>query len=548
MLIPPIAQTFPRCVKALCGTDFALTSSTNKSRKKVANPLFFVCFASLLLRCYTFATVCYYNVLYDATIVFAPVYDSIPTRATLLYTLTVLTQQKAFVFLHELLLPRRVRAGASGMNLVDISEQVILRLRRLCRPNTPATWNKILFIVGYLAAVMDAFSPSEQHGGSRSINSNHPHLDANKPLLPPPIRPLPKKLLVGYATNCDEHVVQAVRDGMNVIIWSFMEIHCLVVDDEVEADDDGPPPIGGRIEWNSLDLDCIRETIDQLDKEGYNDTVHLVSFGGWNGPHLDSKLDPKEWFDLWKESAGDVFHGIDWDLEGHDDLESPTNVFTMECLDKMGYISRLAKQEGYIIGMAPPQSYLDISNSRFSRSVNLAEPGRSWHGEFHYFGANVYAYLLAKYKEYIDFISIQFYESYSRAGMCIYGQEKMAPETYLVSYVKNLVNQDCSLLVNFEDDPSTKLSNQRVPLPLSKLVFGFANGWALDTGDRALYVEPNAIHKAYASLSEDGQEPRGFMFWVVGEEGKNEIFYGPALNEILQTRGATTTRNAEEEL
>lgn len=39
-----------------------------------------------------------------------------------------------------------------------------------------------------------------------------------------------------------------------------------------------------------------------------------------------------------------MFHGIDWDLEGNDDLNSPYNYFTKDCLDKMGQISHLMKQ------------------------------------------------------------------------------------------------------------------------------------------------------------------------------------------------------------
>ena len=130
--------------------------------------------------------------------------------------------------------------------------------------------------------------------------------------------------------------------------------------------------------------------------------------------------------------------------------------------------------------------------------------------------------------------------------MAIDGPEKMAPEEYLVKYVKDLVEQSETLLVDFEDDPDTLLSNMRVPLPLSKLVLGFANGWAIDTGDKALYIKPEAIQKAYDRLEKDGQNPRGFMFWVIGEEGKNGVSYAPALNQFLQTRAAKTSTDVGE--
>lgn len=99
---------------------------------------------------------------------------------------------------------------------------------------------------------------------------------------------------------------------------------------------------------------------------------------GWNGPHLDTSLTAEHWYEIWKNHVGGTFDGIDWDLEGHDNLDSQTNTFSVECLNLMGDISRLAKEDGYIIGMAPPQSYFDLGRSSFSRSVNLTEPDRLW--------------------------------------------------------------------------------------------------------------------------------------------------------------------------
>jgi hypothetical protein len=70
----------------------------------------------------------------------------------------------------------------------------------------------------------------------------------------------------------------------------------------------------------------------------------------------------------------------------------------------------------FFVSLAAPQSYLDVhGTSRFSRYVTLTDQHRQWHGEFQYFGANVYAYLLAKSGHCIDLISVQLNESYSRA-------------------------------------------------------------------------------------------------------------------------------------
>jgi hypothetical protein len=139
--------------------------------------------------------------------------------------------------------------------------------------------------------------------------------------------------------------------------------------------------------------------------------------------------------------------------------------------------------------------------STFSRRVNWTETDRPWHDEFHYFGANVYAYLLAKYGEYIYFVCIELYESYSRAAMSLLHYD-MTPEAYLEFYVKELVQMGQTYLMNFDDDPDAKLSSQRVSSPLKKLVFGFVNGWALDTGGKAVFFEPEKIQIAYQILQE----------------------------------------------
>ena len=339
---------------------------------------------------------------------------------------------------------------------------------------------------------------------------------------PRTLRKLPEKVLVGYATDCNEDVAKAVREGVNVVAWSFLDLRKL--------------PDGSIVAETALDLDCIQQMISQLDFEGFNSTVHLISFGGWNGPHLDPDLTADDWYNSWKGKVGGIFHGIDWDLEGHNNLDNPTNSFSIECLDKMGCISRLAREDGYIIGMAPPQSYLDVDSPNFSRQVNLTEPGRPWHSEFHYFGANVYAYILAKYGDYIDFISIQFYESYSRAAMA-YHYYGISKQEYLERYVEELVKKGHSYLVNFDEDPSLNYPSRQVSVPLSKLVFGFANGWALDSGDKAIFFEPGYIEVAYRNLCISGKAPRGFMFWVIGEEGKHGVFYARELNKILKSRG-----------
>ncbi|CAB9498957.1 expressed unknown protein [Seminavis robusta] len=356
-------------------------------------------------------------------------------------------------------------------------------------------------------------------------------------------RPLPAKMLIGYGTNCDR-VRKAVHDGVNIVIWAFMDI--VAVDNEHEDSDhrellesqtDTDTPRRGRIKTD-LDLNGIRQLIQELDQNGYNHVIHLVSFGGWNGPHLDAALSAEEWYDCWKESeAGSLFHGMDWDLEGHDDLTRPTNVFTIECLEKMGHISRMMKEDGYLVGMAPPQSYMNFDNPHLSRYVNLTEPDRPWHSEFHYFGANVYSYVLAKYGDFIDFVSMQLYESYSLAAMAVY-HENIEPEDYLISYIQDLVvKQKEKFYVDFSQDKDLNMEGQYTHLPLKKLVIGLANGWAADPENRKhIFIAPEQIQKAYNALqnSDHGDlSPRGFMFWTIEEEGTRDVYLARDIHKTL---------------
>lgn len=184
--------------------------------------------------------------------------------------------------------------------------------------------------------------------------------------------------------------------------------------------------------------------------------------------------------------------------------------------------------------MAPPQSYLDPSSIRFSRHVNHTHPGRKWQ-DFSYAGRNVYAYLLARYGHAIDMVSIQLYESYSRAAYAIY-ELGVLPAEYLESFVEDLTLRHEKFWVQFTQDPELGMEAQSVELPLSKLVIGLANGWAKGEGDKTLYVDPSDIADACTRLSERGRAVRGFMFWTIDEEGSNGVYMADELNKVLHIR------------
>lgn len=219
---------------------------------------------------------------------------------------------------------------------------------------------------------------------------------------------LPTVILAGYANwgQCDQGLVEAARDGMNVLIWFSINL---------ATDGMGAPVITGPATGTEF-ADCVAGVVAQIEAEGLS-VVHLVSIGGWNSPHPAADFSGAEFWSAWKhwnnnevarpETGWQGFSGFDWDIEGNDDPESPSNMFTMETLRTMGDMSVLAKAEDYIVAMAPAQSYLDYSTPEFSRSVTFA-PHEPWQQDFFYHGRNTYAYLLAEYgSENFDFISIQ---------------------------------------------------------------------------------------------------------------------------------------------
>ena len=408
-------------------------------------------------------------------------------------------------------------------------------------------------------------------GYGRDFPIAHTHHVAHKrvtsPLpLPPNRREIPPKVLIGYASHNYDNVRKAVmQDGVNVVIWAFMDIvsqngsgdknvvhvaednHQLISSNRFLAEGSTAELQQQTSSLSSsfasvktgLDFQKIKQLIEELDSDGYSHVLHLASFGGWNGPHLDPTLDAKQWYySGWKSSiASKIFHGIDWDLEGNDNLASPNNVFSMDCLEKMGEISSLMKRDGYVVSMAPPQSYLNFQSSSFSRFVNISIPEREWHSDFEYFGNNVYAYLLAKYGDFIDLVSIQLYESYSDAAMAIYHDGILA-EDYLINLVDNLATQSGKFYVDFSQDGGLNMNVQLVNLPLSKLVIGLANGWskASTAQNKTVYISGEDCKKAYASLKGSNLgdiSPRGFMIWTIEERGKGGIYLARDIGKFL---------------
>lgn len=235
--------------------------------------------------------------------------------------------------------------------------------------------------------------------------------------------------------------------------------------------------------------------------------------------------------------------GIDWDIEGNDDLSSEYNTFTVDCLDLMGVFSQLAKNDGYFVSLVPAESYLDVTTSVFDRDLTHNYPEwEALYPNFLYHGHNAYAYLIAKYGlSTYDMISIQLYESYSHAD---YNVTQLAQP--FSAYLFNIVQEySAGWEIDFDMDAEVNdVNNQTVVIPTTQLVIGLANGWA-SSNSKALFVPTSEVRLGYDALDAIGLSPKGFVYWDIADDGmvidvgdgvKVEFYMSKELNSILHIR------------
>lgn len=141
--------------------------------------------------------------------------------------------------------------------------------------------------------------------------------------LPPP---LPPKTIIGYANwgQCDEKILKAVEEGVNVVIWFSVDL---------TISSEGKPVVA-----RGPDMDCVARIVASI-KALFPDVIHLISIGGWNSPHPDTSLPPEVVYESWKDwncnfaarplLGFNGFDGIDWDVEGNDTPSSPYNQFSV---------------------------------------------------------------------------------------------------------------------------------------------------------------------------------------------------------------------------
>lgn len=344
--------------------------------------------------------------------------------------------------------------------------------------------------------------------------------------------PLPDRLVVGYCNwaQADEAVVQAVRRGVNVVMWFAVDLGTDARTGEAAVQQQPGP-----------DMHHVHAIMKQIAEEGLQCT-HLISIGGWNAPHPHTAHSAQETFDaLHRWNMGlpfGGFAGFDWDIEGHDAPESPTSTMSPQALQLMGGVSQLAKAAGYVVAMAPAQSYLDPTTRDFSLSLSLAH---SHQPDFLYRGRNCYAALLAGWGEVnvsgrqqatFDFVTVQLYEGFSHAVWAMRHAHpdgtppQVSPAAYLTSLVQSLTD---GWEVDFSAEPSLGLATQRVNVPLPRLVLGLANAWAGESDDKFLLLYPDELQAASEALA--AHHPplrvRGWAFWNIKDEGREQAARRP---------------------
>jgi chitinase len=335
---------------------------------------------------------------------------------------------------------------------------------------------------------------------------------------PRPLPSLATPLIIGYAHDTAK-VEQAIQDGVNVVCWSFVDMietfermHNSSTPDEIQQ----KPTASFQTNLNIQSIQVIRES--------YPSVIHLAAIGGWNGPHPLGITSGVEWcrlFVQFNQQHNFVFDGIDWDLEGHDDIHnSPTSQFTIAVLNVMADFSLEAKNKyGMIVSMAPAESYLDplsasssttktpAEKNSFSLALNL-HPRSPWDktilGSFQHAGRQCYAYVVHRAGiQTFDWISLQLYEAYS-AFTYDTTIAKHSNTNRIIDSPRRLQADAIFDRANaFASGFSVHIHNEtvRIQVPLSKLVMGVANGWA--DGMKFCRVETASILDANTRLKKE---------------------------------------------
>lgn len=343
-------------------------------------------------------------------------------------------------------------------------------------------------------------------------------------------RSLPSPLLIAYTSwsECDPLIAQTVQHGANVIIWFSLTF----------SSANNSASITGALPSPQ----CLTSTISSL-RRSHPHVLHLISSGGWNAPWPNTSHSQEEYynaFEHWSNILSDDpewrgFDGIDWDPEGHDDPKEQLGRVSEDHLKLIGEMSMLFKKKGYIVSMAPAQSYLDVDERRFD--LNLTHRPH-WKTEFPYHGCNLYAYWLAFYGETMldngkkvatfDWVGVQMYEGWSRAN---YHLRELGEPVH--TYVGDVVER---MEKGWNVDFGKWGGVRHVRVERNRLVIGLANGWADPPGGKFLRLNTDEL-KGLWKVGEEGYA--GIMFWCIKEEGRKvqgqEWYFARDMSEIMSS-------------
>lgn len=369
------------------------------------------------------------------------------------------------------------------------------------------------------------------------------------------VRVLPPTILAGYpgdgyTTNGTANlaVLQAARNGVNVVIWNDIALQ--------SEPTSGNPMVA---ELDPFNMACVVATVKQLEAENLT-TTHMVSIGGWGTAHpaafnpiTGQPYTPQQVYSAWlawntasaQQYGWNGFDGVDWDMEGANEASSPTNEFTVACLNLVGGFSQLAKADGYLVSLVPCESYFDPTIGNFSQSLLFDYPEWVPYVTFNYHGRNGYAYLVSRFQTSLqqgvavptfDFVTVGFYETYSHAdfNITVLG---MPAATYLENILPKFIE---GWRVLFEMEPAFDWPSQMVSINTTQLVIGLGNGWA--GSYQSLLIMPDSVGQAYNALQAQGLAPRGAAFWCTSDEGEipegqtQPLYLASGLNQYFHTR------------
>ena len=220
-------------------------------------------------------------------------------------------------------------------------------------------------------------------------------------------------------------------------------------------------------------------------------------------------------------------------------------------MNLMADVSVLLKRDrGLSVSAAPAESYLDplAPDPTFSLGLNLFP--RPWDGSaeggaivreagFEHAGRQSYAYVLHRAGEagvQFDWVAVQLYEAYSRylhestVGARRVGEEDADADADLdavvTAQIDGAVNRAVAFFDGFDVNLPQPYGTSKISLYPSRLVLGFANGWA--DGTKFVRVEQKALDGILLRL-----KVRGIMFWTIEEEGADGIYMVDMIRDAI---------------